>query len=95
MTVVTIQRAQTSLDDLVARAEAGEEIFLSRGDKPAVRLMPVDAGLVSPVEDRPLRQPGRLAHLRGTIPDSFFDPLSEEELRLWEDGPIFPPDKDD
>jgi prevent-host-death family protein len=91
MAVFTVQTAKADLDQLIARAEAGEEIVISRADRPAVRLTPVAN------TDHPKlpRQPGRLAHLRGTIPDSFFDPLSEEELKLWEDGPIFPPDKDD
>lgn len=38
--------AKTQLSDLVARAEAGEEIVIARRNRPAVRLVPVgdDAG---------------------------------------------------
>lgn len=35
--------AKTQLSDLVARAEAGEEIVIARRNKPAVRLVPVRA----------------------------------------------------
>jgi hypothetical protein len=35
-----------------------------------------------PVEQKAARQPGGLEHLH--LPDEFFDPLSEDELKLWE-----------
>ena len=38
---VNIHQAKTRLSNLVARAEAGEEIIIARGNKPAVRLVPV------------------------------------------------------
>ena len=79
MTTVTIHKAKTELSTLIARVEKGEEIFISRGDKPVAKLAPV-----SPVIDKP-RVSGSMKHLRGKIPDSFFfDPLSEDELKLWE-----------
>ena len=72
-----MHQAKTELSDLVARAEAGEEIIIARHNKPAVKLVPV-------VATKP-RVPGALAHLRGKIPDSlFFDPLPDEELKAWE-----------
>lgn len=40
MTVVTVHKAKTELSKLIARAEAGEEIIIARGSKPAVRLTP-------------------------------------------------------
>ena len=76
MATVTIHEAKTQLSKLIARAEAGEEIVIARGKEPVVRLAPVRA--------KPSREPG---YLKGfaEIPDSFFfDPLPEEELRLWE-----------
>jgi prevent-host-death family protein len=77
MATVTIHQAKTQLSKLIARAEAGEEIVIARGKEPVVKLTPV-------VEKSAKRKPG---YLRGQvdIPDSFFfDPLPEEELRLWE-----------
>jgi len=79
MPVVTIHEAKTTLSKLIARAEAGEEIVIARGKDPVVRLQPVA---------NPKRRP-QFGALKGklNIPDSFFfDPLPEEELRLWEGG---------
>ena len=56
----------------------GEEVVIARGDKPVVRLVPVDA-------PQPKRQFGSLKG-RLEVPDSFFDPLPEDELKLWEGG---------
>ena len=41
MTIMTVHVAKTQLSKLIARAEAGEEIVIARGDKPAVKLVPV------------------------------------------------------
>ena len=77
MATVTIHEAETQLSTLIARAEAGEEIVITRGEEPVVRLTPVAAG-------KQKRVPGRLKG-KVILPDSFFfDPLPEEELRLWE-----------
>lgn len=77
MTVVTVHQAKTQLSRLIAAAEAGEDIVIARGDKPVVRLTLVqDAG-------KPSRKPGRLKGIIG-FDESFFDPMSEEDLRLWE-----------
>lgn len=82
MAVITIHKAKTELSKLIARAEAGEEIIIARKDKPIVRLT-----LVEQTPVRKKRKPGQLAYLKGAIPDYFFfDPLPEEELRLWEGG---------
>ena len=79
MATINMHQAKTELSDLVARAEAGEEIIIARHNKPAVKLVPIDDTRKAP------RVPGALAHLRGKIPDSFFfDPLPEAELRAWE-----------
>ena len=84
MATVTIHEAKTNLSKLIARAEAGEEIVIARGKEPVVRLAPV-------VTKRERRKPGRLKG-KVDIPDSFFfDPLSEEELRLWEGADHDPP----
>ncbi len=80
MTVVTIHKAKTELSKLLKRVEAGEEIIIARGTTPVARLVAAE-----PVEKKK-RVPGAMRHLLGKIPDSFFDPLSEEELALWEKG---------
>lgn len=43
MTIVKVHEAKTNLSKLIARAEAGEEVVIARGDKPAVKLVPVGA----------------------------------------------------
>ncbi len=75
MTTFTIHVAKTNLSKLIARAEAGEEIVLARGKQPAVRLVPVTP--------KPKRMFGRLKG-KGSVGPEFFEPLSEEELKLWE-----------
>jgi prevent-host-death family protein len=73
---VNMHDAKTNLSKLVEAAEKGEEVIIARGDKPAVRLVPVTkSGFKF----------GVLPELKGTIPD-FLEPMSEEDLRLWEGG---------
>lgn len=43
MVTINMHDAKTQLSDLVARAEAGEEIVIARRNKPVVRLVPVRA----------------------------------------------------
>ena len=72
MTVVNVHDAKTHLSDLLARAERGEEIVIARAGKPVVRL--------EPVFPRRLQ----LGFLDVSLPDDFFDPMTEEELAEWE-----------
>jgi prevent-host-death family protein len=79
---VTIHEAKTHLSRLIARAEAGEEIVVARGNKPVAKIVP----LSPPASAKKPRVPGRLAHLvpPGTdvLGDGFWDPLSDEEMGL-------------
>ncbi len=76
MITVTIQAAKTQLSKLIERAEAGEEVIIVRGKTPVVRLAPI-----GPTE--PKRQFGAMKGKAWVGPE-FFEPLPEEELRLWE-----------
>jgi prevent-host-death family protein len=79
MAVVTVHQAKTELSKLIARAEAGEEIIIARGSEPAVKLTPVGKKV-------PKRKFGAMKGVYD-LPDSFFfDPLPEEELKLYEGG---------
>ena len=75
---VTIHHAKTNLSKLIARVEAGEEVVIMRGKNPVARLAPMAKKKVN----------RRFRHAEGQnsgFPDEFFfDPLPEEELRLWE-----------
>lgn len=79
MTTVTVHHAKTHLSRLIAAAERGEEVIIARGTKPAVKLVPADP----PEPVKPQRQFGRLKGIVA-LDDSFFDPMDEEDLRLWE-----------
>ena len=76
MTVFTIHKAKTHLSELIARAEAGEEIILARGDKPVAKLVPVQPAA------KPKRQFGALKGLADIGPE-FFEPLPDDELDAW------------
>ena len=76
MLTVKIHEAKTQLSRLIASVESGEEVTILRGDTPVAKLVPVPKHLEP-------RKPGRLKGLI-VMDDSFFDPLPEEELRLWE-----------
>lgn len=80
MTVVTIHQAKTQLSRLIAKVEAGEEVVIMRGKTPVARLESIASG-------KPKLVFGMLKGKAPPIPDAFFfDPLPEEELRLWEGG---------
>ncbi len=80
--IVTVHQAKTNLSKLIAQAEAGEEIIIARGDKPAVKLTPVAE---PELRAKTPRVPGAWKG-KFELPDSFFDPLPEDELALWEGG---------
>jgi prevent-host-death family protein len=71
---VNVHDAKTHFSRLLERAHAGEEIVLAKAGKPYARLMPLEA-------PAPQRRPGRL---KGHLDAGFFEPLSEEDLALWE-----------
>ena len=77
MTMVTVHEAKTHLSKLIAAAERGEEVVIARGTKAAVRLVPFEPAVAVK------RQFGSM---RGqfTVDKRFFEPLPEEDLRLWE-----------
>lgn len=76
MRSVKIHEAKAQLSRLLVAVEAGEEITLMRGDVPVAKLVPVPKPVKTP------RVPGRLKDVI-KWDDRFFDPLPEDELRLW------------
>ncbi len=68
---VNMHDAKTRLSELVAAAEAGEDVVIARGGTPAVRLVAIT------VEHRPVR----LGALTGQIEigDDFDEPLPDFE----------------
>ncbi len=76
MSMVTIHTAKTTLSQLLARVEAGEEITLARGKMPVAKLV----ALEPPARKR------QFGALRGqfAMAESFFDPLPAADLAAWE-----------
>ncbi len=79
--IVKMHQAKTQLSKLIAAAVAGEDVVIARGSEPLVRLTPV-----KPIASKP-RIPGRLKG-KVAFDESFFDPLPDDELALWEDGKV-------
>ena len=76
METVTIQKAKTQLSRLIKKACLGEEIVITRGSKPVVRLVAIR----NQNEDRkPGAWEGKIK-----IGPEFFEPLPAEELEGWE-----------
>ena len=76
MKQVTVHAAKTNLSKLIDAALAGEDVVIAKGSKPVVRLVPI-------------RQSGfKLGLLEGKVspPPDFLEPMSEEDLKLWEGG---------
>lgn len=85
MATINMHDAKTQLSDLVARAEAGEEIFITRRNKPAVKLVPTHAGSDAAIREARERAFGSMSHMRDAFKDvDWFAPLPEDELQAWE-----------
>ena len=78
MTTVTIHKAKTQLSKLIEQVERGEEVVIARGKEPVARLVPY-------IQEPPK---GGFGSLKGKVwlDESFWEPLPEEELKLWEGG---------
>jgi prevent-host-death family protein len=70
---VNVQEAKTRLSQILADAERGEDVVIARDGRPVARLVAV--------ESPPPRDVGFVA---GAVPESFFEPLPDEELERWE-----------
>lgn len=72
---VSVHEAKTHLSRLIERVLAGEEVVIARNKEPVVRL----------VREVPVKKKPLLGALKGQFEfdDSFFDPLPEDELALW------------
>jgi prevent-host-death family protein len=76
MATVTIHTAKTTLSQLLARVEAGEEIVLARGKIPIAKLVPF----------QPITPKRQFGALRGVVSvgAEFFGPLPDDELAAWD-----------
>jgi prevent-host-death family protein len=78
MSTVTIHKAKTQLSKLLEQVERGEEVIIARGKTPVARLV------------RYLPEPPKrgFGSMKGKVwlDESFWEPLPEDELKLWEGG---------
>lgn len=96
MAIINMHDAKTQLSDLVARAEAGEDIVIARRNRPAVRLVAVQDDSKAHIRKSREEAYGSMAHLRDALKDvDWFEPLPEDELQAWEGKYSFDPDKPD
>ena len=80
MTIVNVHEAKTTLSDLIARAEAGEEVVIARANKPVVRLVAI--------ERKPKRRVlGLNASPGAWIADDFDAPMADEALWYGDEPP--------
>lgn len=77
MPVVNVHAAKTNLSRLIEQALLGEDVVIARDSKPVVRLVPI-------ARVAPKRKFGTLKN-KLVVPDSFFEPLPEEELKAWDE----------
>ena len=66
---VDLQEAKTRLSQILAEAERGEEVVIARDGKPVVRLVPI----TEPA-------PREVGFVSGSVPESFGEPLPDDEL---------------
>ncbi len=70
---VTIHKAKTNLSRLIEKACQGEEVIISRGKKPVVKLIAIE-------EQRGERKPGAWKG-RVSYTEDAFAPLTDQELK--------------
>lgn len=77
MVTATMFEAKTRLSELVKKAQQGEEVVITSGreKKPVARIEAINPEVP--------KRLGFMEHLGITIPDSFWDPLPDEELKMW------------
>jgi prevent-host-death family protein len=73
---VTVHVAKTQLSRLIQAAENGDDVVIARRDVPVVRLVPIRKRLKR-------RKFGAMKG-RARADESFFVPLSHDELTRWE-----------
>lgn len=74
---VNVHQAKTQLSKLLEAVEKGEEVIIARDNVPVAELVPV--------RKKKFKLGILKDQLKGPVPD-FLEPMSEEDLRLWEGG---------
>jgi prevent-host-death family protein len=74
--IVNVHEAKTHLSKIIDEVASGREVIIAKAGKPVARLMPLAKAAKAK----------RLGLLRGKVrvPEDFNQPLSDEELALFE-----------
>jgi prevent-host-death family protein len=83
MIVINIHEAKAKLSEYLEAAAGGETVVICKRNRPIAELRAVEQKRREP---RPI---GAGLHTF-EVPDSFFEPMPEEWLSQFYDGPIFP-----
>ena len=75
MAIVSVHEAKTHLSRLIDKVLSGEEVVITRRNRVVARIVPPETPKKKPL----------LGALKGRIEldESFFDPLPDDELALW------------
>ena len=71
----SVHDAKTNLSRLIAAVERGERVIITRNGVPAAELVPPRLSVL---------RMGSLRDQVGPVPDAVLAPMSDEELRIWE-----------
>ena len=74
---IEVDAAQAKLENLIEAAQAGEDVILTDGGEPVAKIVALEKTKKSHFKI------GILEGKLGEVPD-FLEPMSEEELALWE-----------
>jgi prevent-host-death family protein len=77
---VNVHDAKTHFSKYLEAAEKGETVIICRRNKPVAQIRPLDA--------RKRRRPIGPEIAGYAVPDSAFDPMTDEELADWYDAPL-------
>ena len=86
MMKTNIHEAKARLSEFIEQASRGEHIVICRHNKPVAELRAVEDVRATPRPIGPL--PGRP---RFDVPASFFEPMGDDEIALWEGGALGAP----
>ncbi len=80
---VNVHDAKTNLSRLIERVEGGESIIICRAGRPVAKLTGMNG-------EQQVDRKAMFGAWKGKVwySDDAFDPLSEEELKLWYDAPL-------
>ncbi len=86
---INVHEAKAGLSGYLKRAQGGERIIICNRNVPVAELKPIgldEAGTEPPSKSKRILG---FAAGRFVIPESFYEPMTDEEIAAWE-GPILP-----